>query len=350
MDWHSIHVYYYEPDKRALILDGVRPLFRSLGDRVDAVSYTRHWRQGPHLRLNFRTTADTFASMVRPAADEIVGGFLARQPSAAHHLDRAREIQVHKRLAELEQDDGPLLPWHPDNSIVPARYDSRSAAVGGPHAAGLVADFQAASTDLAFRLTEAFRTPRQRLAGCFDLMIATGQAMSARGIVGGFVSFRSHAEGFLAGFPEATGLRPAWDRHYRAHRDALRQRMETVAAATRTGSGDVPFVRDWLAVLGPAREAAARGDLTLPIAGPDDAERLAGLSPFHHALLANPRWEERQRSAEFLRYRLMLNLTYLMLTRLGVNPVERYLLGHLAANTVEDAYGVAAIELVGGVR
>jgi hypothetical protein len=354
MDWHSIHVYYYDQDKNALILDGVRPLFRTLDGHVDAVYYTRHWRYGPHLRLNFRTTANTFAELVRPAADEIIGGFLASCPSTTS-LDPAQELPVHQRLAELEREDGELLPWHPDNSIVTAAYDARATAIGGPETAGLVAGFQATATELAFRMTEELTDPGQRLARGFDLMIATAQAMSRRGITDAFISFRSHAEGFLCGFPEGAGLRPAWDQHYDQHRRSLVRRITTVVAAVQDGDAAVPFVDEWLATLRPswleAQRLASAGTLLLPTKMPSDAEPtvdLAAISPFHQVLLANPSWEQTQQSASFLQYRLMLNLTYLMLTRLGVTPVERFLLGHLAANAVEDAYNVSAIELVRG--
>jgi hypothetical protein len=52
------------------------------------------------------------------------------------------------------------------------------------------------------------------------------------------------------------------------------------------------------------------------------------------------------RDPRFLRYRLMLNYTYLHLTRLGVPGLHRYLLCHLAANAVEEVYGVSALDLV----
>jgi hypothetical protein len=69
-------------DKDALILNGVRPLFQTLAGRVSAVSSTRQWKFGPHLRLNVRTGAVTFADVVRPAVDEIIRGSLKRCPSS----------------------------------------------------------------------------------------------------------------------------------------------------------------------------------------------------------------------------------------------------------------------------
>jgi hypothetical protein len=354
VDWYSIHIYYYDSDKDALILDGVRPLFRRLARQVDAVSYTRHWRFGPHLRLNVRTDGDTFADIVRPAADEIVGGFLAKRPST-RRLDPQRELPVHRRLAELEHEQGPLLPWRPDNSIQIAAYDRRSEVLGGAEIADLVADFHACTTELSFRMTEELSGPR-RLARGFDLMIATAHAMSASGITKAFVSFRSHAEGFLCGFPESAGLRPAWARHYRENANALMRRVDTVVAAVADGQAAAPFIQDWIAALKPLRVRSERlalaGVLSMPVGAPSDATRIEGglpdLSPFHRALFANPTWERTQNSPGFLVYRLMLNFTYLMLTRLGIAPVERFMLCHLAANAVEDRYGISAIDSAGG--
>jgi hypothetical protein len=43
-------------------------------------------------------------------------------------------------------------------------------------------------------------------------------------------------------------------------------------------------------------------------------------------------------------YRLVLNYMYLHFTRLGLTPIERFLLCHLTANAVEDCYGISAME------
>jgi len=58
---------------------------------------------------------------------------------------------------------------------------------------------------------------------------------------------------------------------------------------------------------------------------------------FRHLLVDDP---------EFKRYRLLLNYTYLHLARLGVTGYERFRLCHLAANAVEEALGVDAMEAV----
>jgi hypothetical protein len=351
--WHSVHVYYYESDKDALILQGVRPLFRHLAGQVDAVSFTRHWRLGPHLRLNMDTDADTFAEVVLPAVDEIVGGFLACYPST-RRLDPERELAAHRRLAEKELEKGPLLPWQPDNSIQVAPYDRRTEALGSEELADLLADFHADTTELAFRMIEEVSGPERRAAS-FDLMIASAHMLSGAGISSAFISFRSHAEGFLWESPDRDRLRAAWNEHFARNAAASANRVRTLVAALDDGRPVSPFVHDWIAVATPFRDRATRlaADdgirLESATAGEGTERVRTDISPFHQKLLANPGWSVLRESPPFLVYRVMLNLTYLMLTRIGIAPAERFLLGHLAANAVEECYGVSAFELIGEV-
>ena len=73
--------------------------------------------------------------------------------------------------------------------------------------------------------------------------------------------------------------------------------------------------------------------------GSEYAERMRR-SPLHRArkdVVVDPVW--------FAKFRLMLNYTYLHLTRLGLAPAERFLLCHLAANAAEDLFGRSAAEV-----
>jgi len=65
---------------------------------------------------------------------------------------------------------------------------------------------------------------------------------------------------------------------------------------------------------------------------------------YNRIAYGNPEYVRRGlRNPEFLRYRVVLNWTYLHLTRLGLSPRRRFLLCHLAAETIEERYGVSAI-------
>jgi hypothetical protein len=105
-------------------------------------------------------------------------------------------------------------------------------------------------------------------------------------------------------------------------------------------------------IRGQARALVADGGLRLdpdgegPSGSPGTG--FAGLSeasPFHRELESAQRWRrDIRQSPDFAVYRVVLNCTYLHLTRLGLLPVERFLLCHLAAKAVEAAYGVSAME------
>jgi len=340
MTWHGLHVYHYdEAGLDSLVLGGVRPLFARIGGPA---YHVRHWLRGPHLRLAVRTDADTFRDTVVPAAHEIIGGYLSERPSAIHLEPDALE-PMHRRLAELEGETGPLFPWHPDNSIRVEPMARRVEVLGSDEAAELLADFYAGTTEIAFAMTERVLAGERRLGMAFDLMIATAHALSGVDITDAFVSFRSHAEGFLAGFTEGQGLRPAWDRHTSQHVAALANRVAAIVSTVDGTRDVVPGVRDWVAAVRPYRARAARlieqGLLTVAAPG---GPVPATLSTFHRSMVDNPYWAEIESADWFRLYRVMLNYTYLHLTRLGVRPAERFLLCHLAAAAVEHRYGVSA--------
>lgn len=342
MEWHTVHVYYHDEDKDALILDAVRPLFERLTGQVGAVSWTRHWRQGPHLRLNVRAGQETAERVVVPMAQEVVGGWLARHPSI-RLLDPHAMLADHRRLAEVENDTGPLLPWPANNSVHLGRYERRVDVHGNERMADLLTDFYADTTPISFRMIERFGT-RQRLMLAFDLIVATVHALSTTGIQDGFVALRSHAEAFLNARAENAQLRDGWDQHYRRHASTLTTRVAGVVSTVDGVHEAAAFVGEWVDLLGHyrnrARHLAAEGEFHLP---PLDSG-LGGVSSFHATLVAGPRWARLRDSPAFALSRLLINYTYLHLTRLGVTPSERFLLCHLAANAVEDCYDVSALE------
>ncbi|MGX7672521.1 thiopeptide maturation pyridine synthase [Plantactinospora sp. DSM 117369] len=349
MRWHCFQIYYHAEEKDRLILDAIRPVARRLGGQVESVYYLRHWIRGPHVRLYVRCEQDVLETLVRPAVEELVGRFLAESPSTVR-LDPQEHLPMHRRLAELESESGDLLPWYPDNSIQftteadPPPSEATSA--------GLLADFYSDTTELAFRMTEDIASGAQRLGIAFNLMIATAHSLSGVGLARGSISFRSHAEAFLHGFPEGEGLRGAWDEHYRRSASALGGRLRALVSELDGATSAVPYVRDWLDALHPYRDRASRlvGSGLLTEKAPPPGANIVDLtqvSPFHRELFASSAWQEQTEATEwFLSYKLVLNYTYLHLTRLGVSPVERFLLCHLAACAVEQAHGMSAVELI----
>ncbi|WP_406314591.1 hypothetical protein OHA77_39865 [Streptosporangium sp. NBC_01639] len=347
--WRSAHVYYYEPDKTDLLLDAVRPLFARLQD-VAPAHVLRHWRQGPHLRLNVRTDAATWTDIVQVAIEEIIGDHLRRRPSTVR-LDEEEMLAQHRLLAVREREHGPLTPWFPDNTIVYAPYDSRSHVLTDPEAVDLLTGFYTDATPLLFAMLEHTRAGHDRAESLALGLMLTTSATAMPPVSRSYVSYRSHAEGFIHQCADPAAVRAHFDSHYAAHRESTIDRARHVIT-TLEGHAETPapFVREWAELIADYQRRAtpliAEGKLVRPPAfNPDLANRTSnemyrlmfGNRAYHRAVFEDP---------AFNRYRVLINYTYLHISRLGLTPPQRFRLCHVAANAVEEIYGRNAIESI----
>lgn len=351
-EWHSAYIYYYELDKDDLILDAVRPLLGEVRSAVDRAYVVRHWRQGPHLRLHVHTDPRSWTEVVRPGIERVIGDYVGAHPSTSD-LDERTEMPTHVMLAEHEQESGRLSPWFSDNSLQYPPYDARIEVLGNPDVAGLVADFAADGTELLFAMLEHARSgadTKELLS--IGLMLAASHTV-APPIEHAFISYRSHAEGFLFRSADPASTRARFDAHYRERRDVLTERVRAVIATLegRPDGKPVPFVREWADI---SRRYAARaaplvrnGRLFPKTVAP--SSNGPELSPFHKPMFGSERYREEVFNAGYFHlYRFVLNCTYLQINRTGLAPYERLRACHIAANAVEDVYGVSASDLVAG--
>ncbi|MFD4459729.1 thiopeptide maturation pyridine synthase [Nocardia sp. NPDC058480] len=352
--WRSMHVAYYAANPDALLHDVVAPLFDEIG--VPAY-FVRHWRRGPHLRLNFRTDADTFTTVIAPRVREVVGAHLARYPSRKQ-LAPQQLLPLHRRYAEIDGDTGQLVPWYADNTIHDALYERPVIGFTGESAAAFSEKFYCDTNSLVFDTVERVGLGQTRLGLLFDIWIATAHALAGE-IEHGWLSYRSHADYFRHRGPDPVSRLRGWDERYAGQKDEFGSRATAVAAAIdadRPGSA-----REWVDLMRPVRERARtlvdQGLLTFPGArfdeatAPDMRFRLSEreLSPFHRALVGNDEWSAFSRTPEFLTYRVVLTLTYAHASRVGITLLDRYFLCHLAAKTMEDKYGVEGADLAAGL-
>lgn len=361
--WHSLHVHHHdEAAEPALILDAVRPAFAAVRPRVRGCWFGRHWLRGPHLRLNFRTDEATWRDRVRPVVEGVVTDYLRAHPSSVT-LDRAALAPVHERLAELEMEPGPLHPWVADNTVVERPYDHRLQVLGSLRAGELVADFLSDTTDLTFRMYERLRTaPLSVLA--LDLMWTTAAAAAIPFEAGGapiergVLSLRSHADAFLSRTNDPAAFRTRFDERFHRQEAALSARLREVEAALpepegtdATGSGatgsGAAFVREWARAVRRHQRLAqpllASGEVSMGGAALAPRMPTRQLSEFHTLLLSDHGHRDfLVDDAWFASFRLVMNYLYLHLNRLGLAPVDRGLLCHLAARTVESVHGTSA--------
>lgn len=320
MSWTRLRVDYHGGPMDPLILDGLRPAIE--GRRA---YFVRHWVRGPHLRVYVDGPAGPVADGIRR--------YLAEHPSVG--ADAEALLPLHRRLAELEDEPGPLTPWQPDNTVTQEPVEPRDDL------GAFLADCYAAATPAAFDALERVRagTPLPSLA--FDLVVATAQRLSEGGLAASRRSLRSHAEAYLA---RQGGVRARWQAQYLANRDALTARVAAI-----TGGAWPAGTREWVDLLTPLRDRGRalvdQGRIKLEYgtaAAAPGLPPLTEVSGFHRALEDDAGWLELRDSPGFATYRLVLNCTYLHLTRLGLTPDRRFLVCYLAACAADDALEAVA--------
>jgi hypothetical protein len=349
--WWTVRVYYFD-DQDELLHQAVRALLRVLAGQVERAYFMRHWRLGPHVRVNIRTDSATFSGRVPSMVQDTVGEYLRQHPSTSI-LREDEVLPIHQRLATLEQEPGPLRPFERNNTIHYGPYESRRAVLGSDAAADMLVELYEATNDLALDTLEDVAGSKTRVFGVgFDLLVATAHVFGS-GIARAFVSYRSHAEAFIENSADPENLRRRFEATYQQNSSRLQRRLRTVTHQLEHGRAP-DLLHRWIQAVTPLWERTGRlllsGELVLTERG--DPARFRSMwqelkSPLHRLMGQSDAYLSLlEGSPSFQRYRFILNCLYLHLTRLGVAPVDRIFLCHAVANAVEAAYGVSAVDLV----
>lgn len=350
--WRSVNVFHHDGNHTDLVLDAVRPFVAAVAPSVFRVYFQPHWRRGPHVRIPILASADTFDEVVLPAVADVLEEYLRAHPSTAV-LDVQAAHAEHVRLARLECEYGPLVPWAPDNSVEIASHDQRAHVLGGQAAANLLADFHVDTNEVVFAALDGIRGGGSRMASAVDLFIGAANRFFPP-VTYGYMSFRGHADAYLAKMPE--GVRERFDRVYEANAEHFRRRVVEITSAA--DDRDVIPFHALLDILGRYRERAnvliRSGELALDT-GADGGREAWGSSwtawsersPFHQALGSHrPTAEQLGGWNPFQQYRVVLNWMYLTLYRLGIGEAERNLVCHLVSRAVEEVHGVTAMDRI----
>jgi hypothetical protein len=345
--WPAARVFYYSPERDALVLRGVAPLLRWLNDRSVRCYFAPHWRLGPHLRIAVAPGPEA-QDLLRAGTAEFVLPQLRTAPSTTSTNPAALEA-VHRQLAWDEQVVEPLTPLEPDNSVLMGREDDRSRVLGSVFA-DLVREFDIASWEHAIECYHQVQSGRSRFSLAFDLLASTASfaAPERQNPISGFGSMRMQAERLLV-----TASSP---QEVRRHCDALYERLRARLAARLRAVVDGLPENDlagprWRALIEPRRDAAIelhRQGVRMPMASADpatwgryaDAARTSSLhmrtmgDPDHLARLAESEWHQG--------YRFAVNLCYLQLTRTGVTASQRMQLCHLLSRTATEMFGTGS--------
>jgi AcrR family transcriptional regulator len=323
--WRSAHIHYYD-NLDELILDAVQPVLDRLRADVDKAYWIRHWRRGPHLRLNIHTTSRTWDQIVHPALQEVVGGYLAAHPSTTV-LDEPAETARHERLAVQEWETEPLRPWVPNNTIRYEPYDARLHVMGSQTCADLQADFHTDTTELAVAILAAIRGGADRLVIALALMFAYARITLEPGITRGYMSYFSHATGFFDRRSSPESARVEFDRRYETRRESLAELLNEVLNTVETDDTTNPFITDWVRI---ARRYRQRSEPLIASGRVqwkhlDDRPVGKVFRGTGTGILADVRANDAWRAEVYestwnQSHRLVLNFQYQLLSRLGIVP------------------------------
>ncbi|MHA6803559.1 lantibiotic dehydratase C-terminal domain-containing protein [Salinifilum ghardaiensis] len=348
-EWRSTHVHYHA-SLDELALRAVRPLLRQLRTDSDiaAVYWQRHWRRGPHLRVNVRARPELHRGRVRRRVAECLAGYLDRFPSRSA-LDPASSRAWHTELAWWEGETAPLWPWMPDNTIREAGHDDGSAVLGGELAELTVASC-VDTNDLAFTALEQHPAHEGRCAHAFDLLAATAHVACGLGVEWGFTALRAEAE-TVRTFAGGAALSASWREIGAADAEWYRARLHRLVVALDHGDlSDFPLVRRWLAhcsTYRPHIDSCVHSGLLRPPQrfGGQRAGRGHGASGL--LLRRGVRgcgFRSAVRSTWFATYRVLLHLTDVHLGRIGLSALDRLRVCHLVASAVESVHGTSLPE------
>lgn len=198
------------------------------------------------------------------------------------------------------------------------------------------------------------------LARALDLMTAHLSAVSPAesGPPRSFLSFRSHAEAFMASSRDPAATRTALDQRYDTVADAVCAQVAAILEQARVGdpitSAPAQAWHDTVRAAKPALEQAFRDGRIVAqteYAGDHLRERddFAG-SQFHRAAGASQRLQRfLSTDPSFLATRLLTSVLYLSLHNIGVSLAERYFLCHAISRACESIFDVDSMDVLADI-
>jgi hypothetical protein len=342
-DRRTIHIHYTDLDR--LILECVHPVLERVGGTLERRYWDRHYAGGPHLRVRL-----VGGEAVHAAVGEVVRAaerFVAEHPSAdvAHYSPERAAEMLRREGEEWEEDD---LGYR-NNVVLERAHRSRSGEYVSGEAEALAEEFRHDAEPLVAHILAGPRPAAEQVLRLYFLhaLLATRGRLPE-----GAVSFKSHWEGFAAGFPVAE-VPERIAASYAGQRDTLVALMLEVEGLYRRGAlAEDPLLGAWSDLMARyaerTRQSLRRGTHITPQPATlreasESREALFNYlrreSEFIRVLWDDPRFIAAvQFEPGFLVPRVLVNLLYIVVAAAGLSTLDRMTLCHHAFRTVEDHF------------
>ncbi|MCX7542591.1 hypothetical protein OS128_06650 [Corynebacterium sp. P5848] len=304
------------------------------------------WWQGPHVSLCFRAS-DMKAEALKERGLLTYAQELLSELGAGPTVDPLQYQDLHERLALYERRPGPLQPWLPDGQVVLRPLVSREKHTENTELYRTVQQAQVALLDVELVLFgHIARGELSVEAHALDLLSSVAARFTDSDLCATYPSFASHAEAYLA-MDAGAGTRERWDAAYIQRKESFLRLLEERTRQAQIGA--LPYKTR--IVINALTKIVDRVD-PLELFGGSALPAFNGTfssSEFHIALDRNQAWENSVRhNAWFARYRLILNLVYRHLSKLGLTPHHRFYICYLLTQAAQDLTHTTAIEVLRG--
>lgn len=343
--WSMARIYYFDNQRVLKLAPSLLALIEQYShDDATRFYYLPQRYGGPHLALYIRSTRAGDLSNVHDGIQQEFQSFFSIHPSAAKiSTERSREVE--DRLAEMELNSKPPREIAKDNTIVFEDDDQFAQHFGGDHAFALARTFLVGSSRLVLpTLLAAGDSPNSRAFSIVSKMLLSARSLGVweDNMKYTFMSFRSHAEGFLNAFDKHGMMRSRFDTLFELHSANLSNLYQNLVTTEQTNQ-ECHWTRLFDDTYESAYKLAIGGKLNLPTnfearATNSSLTRIYGrsrapMSEFHRRAYADPAVTSFIGTPRFQTRRFMLNLLYDVLLQSGFSPLEKFLFCHLVANT-----------------
>ena len=361
--WHALRIAYFGdrgPLIRGPLAEAIETAKRDFG--IERVFFLPHWKFGPHIDLVMQCDSETYALQVLPAMQAILETWIAAHPSQTQ-IDPGEYEKTSRWIGTFEIDSGPYLPLLKDNTVAPVPYLRPKTLLVTEVAESkelMLAD--CAELILAlYRLKDSDRDAF--FITLHSMLVATANTPTA-GAKEGYMSMRSHADYFFAAYDTDNVLRQRFDA-VDAKSQAKLDRATAAVVDGRYADTGLPdaFVRvleDWVRALADVdarskrivelrqNELVGQNGQFMEMATqmredvPDEYfERIEKrqISEIGDAFINTKAGQEALQRPAFLAYRINVNFFYALLPLLEVAPIQKFLLCHVLANSVERVFG-----------
>jgi len=331
--WQTISVYYYEDNKDELLLEVWRRVLQ-LKEQYNFLFYfRRHWKMGPHIRLNFFAD-DVIFDQIKECIVVHIENYLKDKPSTKV-LDERKLLRLYEQLGRVEREEHPYGPFVPDNTVLETEYDSRSRFNFEGYSSEQMANTMTSLIPVTFGIIQStkYRGHDRELALLLLMFCLANNGKKNS------LSFHSHAEGFLHMVKDRDKVLRLFEERYEKIEDSSLNLANCIFQGEHQNLSsslqDIRLLWNEASQLF-FRSASTVGETHFQTVSQPGAPKG---SAFHSEVYASPEIVNYLNSQSFQVVRLALNYLYLLVAQVGLTPMDKFFLCWSAARTIDTVIG-----------